>query len=69
MTYSLRSEDDQVEAQLSNCFASTYALLESVDMLTYNFHTLTQELATVKWFDIAVLDQIHILGDTTVLYE
>lgn len=31
MTYSLQAEEDQIEAQLSNCFASMYGLLESQD--------------------------------------
>jgi len=30
--------------ELSNCFASTYALLESMDTLTYNLSTISESI-------------------------
>jgi len=54
---------------LTNCFASTYALLESFDVAAYNLDTFASEVGTLKMFDVAFLDPLHILADTTVSYE
>ena len=59
--------DSSVE--LSNCFASTFALLEDFDVLAYNVKTFAAETGTLKLFDVGVLDPIHILGDFTVEWE
>jgi len=57
------------DVQLTNCFASTYAMLESFDTAAYNIRTFTSEVGTIKIFDAAFLDPIHILGDMTVEWE
>ena len=72
MNYSLKSEaeqdaDDAVD--LSNCFASTYALLESFDVSAYNINTFLDESGTIKIFDVGILDPIHLFADWTVVYE
>jgi len=64
------AEVDAAETiDLSNCFASTYALMESFDVAAYNLDTFTSEEGTIKIFDAAILDPIHILADWTVTYE
>lgn len=49
MNYSLKPEGEEEEAgdevALTNCFAATYAYLESVDKLIYNFATINDEMA------------------------
>lgn len=57
------------DVQLTNCFASTYALLESFDTAAYNWKTFSSEPGTLKIFDTLALDPIHILGDFTVEWE
>ena len=52
--------------ELTNCFASTYALIESFDTAAYNIKTFASESGTLKIFDVAILDPFHILADITV---
>ena len=57
------------DVQLTNCFASTYALLETFDTQWYNIRTFAAESGTLKIFDVLALDPIHIVGDCTVEWE
>ena len=57
------------DVQLTNCFASSYALIEDFDTAAYNYKTFASEAGTLKIFDVAILDPIHILGDMTVEWE
>merc|ERR1719150_1198656 len=54
---------------LTNCFASTYALLNDFDTLFYNVSTFASIPGTIKIFDVAVLDPSHIMMDFSVEYE
>lgn len=54
---------------LSNCFASTYALLEDFEIQAYNIATFASEPGTLKIFDVLALDPAHILMDMTVEWE
>ena len=54
---------------LTNCFASTYAMLTSIDIAGYNWQTLNTIPGTFKGFDVLVLDPTHILADFAVNYE
>ena len=54
---------------LTNCFASTYALLEDFEILGYNIQTFASEPGTLKIFDVLAKDPIHILMDMTVEWE
>jgi len=73
MNYSLKPKEEQGDTSegvdLSNCFASTYALIESFDTMAYNINTFRAESGTIKIFDVAILDPIHILADSSVSYE
>ena len=72
MNYSLKSEkqqDEEDSVDLSNCFASTYALLESFDVSVYNIGTFMADSGTIKMFDVGILDPIHLFADWTVVYE
>jgi hypothetical protein len=44
-------------------------LLESFDTAAYNIKTFADEVGSIKIFDVAFLDPIHILGDFTVNFE
>ena len=57
------------ETPLTNCFASMYSFLTSVDIAGYNWQTLNSEPGTFKGFDVLVLDPTHIIADFTVNYE
>ena len=55
--------------QLSNCFAAMYSNLETVDLLFYDWDTISAEEGTWKGFDVFVADPIKILADNVVTYE
>lgn len=54
---------------LTNCFASTYALIEDFDIAGYNIQTFSSEPGTLKIFDVLAMDPAHILMDMTVEWE
>lgn len=68
-----KSEDDPVlpidTVAMTNCFASTYALLEDFEVSGYNIKTFSSEPGTIKIFDVLALDPTHILMDLTVEWE
>ena len=41
----------------------------SVETLINDFKTLGERSGTYNWFNIIFFDPLHILGDTTVIYE
>ena len=55
--------------QLTNCFASTYALLEDFEISSYNISTFSAEPGTLKIFDVLAMDPTHIAMDLTVEWE
>jgi len=54
---------------LTNCFASTFALIEDFDIAGYNIQTFASEPGTIKIFDVLAMDPAHILMDLTVEWE
>ena len=54
---------------LTNCFASSYALVEDFDIAGYNISTFSAEPGTLKIFDVLAMDPAHILMDLTVEWE
>ena len=54
---------------LTNCFASTFALIEDFDIAGYNIQTFASEPGTLKIFDVLAMDPTHILMDLTVEWE
>lgn len=55
--------------ELTNCFASTYSLIEDFDTLAYNISTFASESGTIKIFDVLALDPTHIAMDFSVEWE
>ena len=54
---------------MSNCFYAMKGIIDSVEVLLYDWKYIKQFSGEIKWFNVFVYDPIHILGDTTVLYE
>jgi len=54
---------------LTNCFASTYAVIEDFETWFYNMKTFVSETGTIKLFDTVLMDPGHILMDMTVEWE
>ena len=54
---------------LSNCFASTFALMEQYDLMGYHLASRGVEEGTNVLFDLLVLDPTLILSNTVVAYE
>jgi hypothetical protein len=54
---------------MSNCFYAMKGIVDSVEVLLYDWKYIRQWSGEIKWFNVFVYDPIHILGDTTVLYE
>ena len=54
---------------LTNCFASTYSIMSSIETMGYNFKTRSDEAGSFKGFDIAIIDPLHIFADTVVCFE
>ena len=57
------------EIPVTNCFAAGYALMESFDTLGFNWETIFDEPGSIKFFDVLVLDPVHILADISVNFE
>lgn len=54
---------------LTNCFASTYSFLSTLDTAGYNWNTLSSVPGSFKGFDVAFLDPMNLLADSAVNYE
>jgi hypothetical protein len=69
----VKNKDDLVlpnqSVELSNCFASTYALIEDFDILWKNITTFAADVGTLKIVDVLAIDPLHIVGDFTVEWE
>ena len=55
--------------ELTNCFASTYALIEDFHVLGCNIATFSSVPGTIKIFDVLVMDPVHIFMDMTVEWQ
>lgn len=54
---------------MSNCFASMYGLMETTDLLAYDWSTISDEEGRWKGFDVFVSSPLKVLADQVVLYE
>ena len=62
-------EIQQTTTTMSNCFYAMKGIIDSVEVMVYDWKTISQWRGEFKWFNVFLYDPIHILGDTTVLYE
>lgn len=57
------------DSVLSNCFAATYASLEGIDLMFYDYETISDVEGTWKGFDVFVSGPIKAMADNVVVYE
>lgn len=57
------------DAQLTNCFASSYAFIQTLDIAAFNIKNIFPSSGTFKGFDVIFSDPITIFGDAMVNYE
>lgn len=55
--------------ELTNCFASSYALIDDFNTLAFNIKTFFADAGTIKIFDVMAMDPLHIFADFTVEWE
>ena len=74
--YSLEGDDGEsgtnipgAQVQLSNCFASMYAMLSSFDTFGHNLKNMNPESGGNKYFDVLFIDPTHIIADFVVNIE
>jgi len=64
---STRGTDASDSAQ-SNCFYAMYGLVDTADLLKYDFANILSE-GSFNWFNVAAYDPLHLVGDLTVAYQ
>lgn len=64
-----RGDLEGANVELTNCFATTYALMEDFQTQAYNLQTFASEAGTIKLFDTLIMDPGHIFMDFTVEWE
>ena len=73
MKYSGLDGDDQEgpanDVTLTNCFASMYSYISTLDVFAYNWKHIADNPGSFNWFDVLAIDPIHVMADSTVLYE
>lgn len=57
------------QVELTNCFAATYGMIESIEEIMYTLQTMNTSPGTFKWFDLMLMDPAHILMDFTVQWQ
>ena len=57
------------DVTLTNCFAATYSMIQTLENMAYNYQTIADTPGSFNWFDVFAIDPIHVVGDSTVLYE
>ena len=68
----LRRESDNLgnaEAILTNCFASTYGFMTSIDIAGFNRSTMWDTPGSFKGVDVLLIDPIKIFADGVVTFE
>ena len=71
LQYSGLNELEANEGELveSNCFYSTYGLLDSVDLLVYDVETIVDPYGELKWMNMIMYNPMHIMNNGLVEYE
>ena len=57
------------DAQLTNCFASSYALIKTIDIAAFNWKNLFPSAGSFKGFDVLISDPMSVFADSMVNYE
>ena len=54
---------------MSNCFYAVKGVIGSIETMVYDIKNLGARSGEYQWFNIAIFDPLHIIGDITVTYE
>ncbi len=57
------------EAELSNCFASSYAFVQTLDTAAMSWNSLGTEPGSYRWLDVLMVDPMNIVADLAVNFE
>lgn len=56
-------------SQLSNCFASSYALINTIEVAAYNWKNLFPSSGSFRGFDALISDPVAIFADSMINFE
>jgi hypothetical protein len=56
------------DAAQSDCFYGVYGLVDTVDLLAYDFANIVGE-GQLGWFNVLAYDPLHFAGDASVSYQ
>lgn len=56
------------DAQQSDCFYAVYGLVDTVDLMSYDFKNIVGD-GSFNWFNVAAYDPLHFTGDASVSYQ
>jgi len=59
--------DDVAEFQQSDCFYSMYGMVDTVDLLSYDWQNILAD-GKFQWFNVMAYDPLHFSGDLSVAY-
>ena len=57
------------EEPVSNCFFSLYGMADQMDLSLYTLRNMFENSGEIKWFNVVGYNNIHLLGNLTVVYE
>jgi len=55
-------------AEQSECFYAVYGLVDTADMMAYDFQNVVAE-GSFNWFNVAAYDPLHFAGDSSISYQ
>jgi len=56
------------DAAQSDCFYAMYGLVDTADLLAYDFAHIVGE-GSFNWFNVMAYDPLHMSGDLSVSYQ
>merc|ERR1711990_562118 len=62
------ARDTLEDAMQSDCFYSTYGLVDTADLLRHDFTNIVAD-GQLNWFNVVAYDPTHFAGDFSVVYQ
>lgn len=63
-----KASEDASSFQQSECFYSMWGLVDTVDIMAYDFKNILAE-GQLNWFTVGAYDPLHFVGGLTVAYQ
>lgn len=63
------ARDTVEDAAQSDCFYAVYGLVDTADLMMYDFKNVASESGSLNWFNVAAYDPLHFSGDSMVSYQ